>query len=170
MSPVVFDDPMFERRDYQWWLAYGQSKTANVLHTVAITARLADDGIEAFACHPGSSPSTDLAPWQTPELLRQMKLVDHQGNWIIDPPAGKKTPEQGASTQTWMATDPRLKGHGGLYGENNEISPVVELPEPEVLLELINSGQTPIGVVPHAIDCDSAKQLWELSERLTADS
>src|SRR5262249_39908771 len=31
MSPVVFDDVQFERRPYNKWLAYGQSKTANVL-------------------------------------------------------------------------------------------------------------------------------------------
>nr|BFF16321.1 hypothetical protein GCM10025699_76240 [Microbacterium flavescens] len=28
-SPVVFDDVMFERREYDPWSAYGQSKTAN---------------------------------------------------------------------------------------------------------------------------------------------
>lgn len=30
-SSVVFDDPNFERRNYDPWTAYGQSKTANVL-------------------------------------------------------------------------------------------------------------------------------------------
>ncbi|MEU3983957.1 SDR family NAD(P)-dependent oxidoreductase [Streptomyces sp. NPDC026672] len=166
MSPVVFDDPMFERREYQWWLGYGQSKTANILHAVGITARGADDGIEAFSVHPGAIPSTDLSPWTTPELLREMGFMDREGGWIIDPEAGKKTPEQGASTQTWMATDPRLAGLGGAYGENNEVSPLVGLPEPEDLQALIESGQTPVGVVPHGVDRDSADRLWQLSERL----
>lgn len=95
-----------------------------------------------------------------------MGLVDDKGDWIIDPEAGKKTPEQGASTQTWMATDPRLAGLGGAYGENNDISPVIELPEPKILQALVESGETPVGVVPHAVDPDAAERLWRLSERL----
>ena len=38
-SPVVFDDIHFERRAYDPWLAYGQSKTANVLFAVEADAR-----------------------------------------------------------------------------------------------------------------------------------
>ncbi|MGW4618535.1 hypothetical protein [Streptomyces sp. NPDC004592] len=166
MSPIVFDDPMFEHRGYEWILAYGQSKTANILHGVGITARGADDGIEAFAVHPGAIPSTDLSPWATPDILRAMDLMDEDGNWVIDPEAGKKTPQQGASTQTWMATDPRLTGLGGVYGENNEVSPLVALPEPDDLQALAVAGKTPPGVVPHALDPDVADRLWDLSERL----
>ncbi|WP_405771352.1 SDR family NAD(P)-dependent oxidoreductase [Actinacidiphila glaucinigra] len=166
MSPIDFDDPMFERRGYEWILGYGQSKTANILHAVGVTARGADDGIEAFAVHPGAIPSTDLSPWATPEILRAMNLMDEEGNWVIDPEAGKKTPQQGASTQTWMATDPRLTGHGGVYGENNEVSPLVALPEPAHLQALAVAGDTPLGVVPHAIDRSIADRLWDLSERL----
>ncbi len=164
MSPIVFEDPMFDRRTYAWWLAYGQSKTANVLHAVGITARGTDDGIEAFAAHPGSIASTDLSPWLTPEALRTMNLVDEHGDWVIDPEAGKKTPQQGASTQTWMATNPRLNGLGGTYGENNDLSPLVELPTPQALQALVEQGLTPAGVVPHAIDADAADRLWTLSE------
>ncbi|MFJ8610282.1 SDR family NAD(P)-dependent oxidoreductase [Streptomyces sp. NPDC093675] len=166
MSPIVFDDPMFEHRGYEWILAYGQSKTANILHAVEITARGTDDGIEAFAVHPGAIPSTDLSPWATPDILRAMDLMDEDGNWVIDPEAGKKTPQQGASTQTWMATDPRLTGLGGVYGENNEVSPLVALPEPDDLQALDVVGKTPPGVVPHALDPDAADRLWDLSERL----
>ncbi|MFD8002786.1 SDR family NAD(P)-dependent oxidoreductase [Streptomyces mirabilis] len=92
--------------------------------------------------------------------------MDDEGQWIIDPEAGKKTPQQGASTQTWMATDPRLTGLGGAYGENNDITPLVELPAPKALQTLIDSGQTPVGVVPHAVDPGTAEHLWQLSERL----
>lgn len=38
MSPVVFDDPMFDHRDYQWWFGYGRSRTASILHGIGITA------------------------------------------------------------------------------------------------------------------------------------
>nr|WP_260693381.1 SDR family NAD(P)-dependent oxidoreductase [Rhizobium bangladeshense] len=52
-AAVDFDDLNFERRDYDKWKAYGQSKTANVLFTVALDQRGASDGIRAFAVHPG---------------------------------------------------------------------------------------------------------------------
>ena len=44
-SPVIFDDLNFAFRDYEPFLAYGQSKTANVLFAVGATARWARDGI-----------------------------------------------------------------------------------------------------------------------------
>src|SRR5215470_10110070 len=36
LAPVDFDDPNFERRPYQKWASYGQSKTANVLFAVGL--------------------------------------------------------------------------------------------------------------------------------------
>ncbi len=62
---------------------------------------------------------------------------------------------------------PRLTGLGGAYAENNEISPLVELPTPAALQALIAAGETPVGVVPHAIDPVAADRLWDVSERLT---
>ncbi|BDZ48047.1 hypothetical protein GCM10025867_02880 [Frondihabitans sucicola] len=54
-SDVVFDDLMFERREYDPWLGYGQSKTANSLFAVGVGQRWAADGITANAVHPGAS-------------------------------------------------------------------------------------------------------------------
>jgi NAD(P)-dependent dehydrogenase (short-subunit alcohol dehydrogenase family) len=59
-SSVDLEDTMFERRPYDKWIAYGQSKTANVLFAVALEARGAARGIHAFAVHPGGIV-TDLA-------------------------------------------------------------------------------------------------------------
>jgi hypothetical protein len=53
-SPVVFDDIQFASRAYEPLLAYGQSKTANVLFVVGATKRWADDGITANALLPGA--------------------------------------------------------------------------------------------------------------------
>jgi NAD(P)-dependent dehydrogenase (short-subunit alcohol dehydrogenase family) len=52
-SPIVWDDIHFRFRDYELWLAYGRSKTANVLFAVEATRRWADDGITANALMPG---------------------------------------------------------------------------------------------------------------------
>ncbi len=45
--------PNFERTPYQPFLAYGRSKTANILFAVALDARLREKGIRATAVHPG---------------------------------------------------------------------------------------------------------------------
>lgn len=52
-SPVHFEDLFFERRPYDPSLAYGQSKTANVLFAVEASRRWAPDGIAANAVMPG---------------------------------------------------------------------------------------------------------------------
>jgi len=51
---VHFDDPNYEKRDYEKWTAYGQSKTANILFTVGLEARFGARGIHAYAVHPGA--------------------------------------------------------------------------------------------------------------------
>lgn len=58
LSPVHFDDPQFEHRPYDKWLAYGQSKTANALFAVALDRRGKAEGVRAFSVHPGKSSPT----------------------------------------------------------------------------------------------------------------
>ena len=48
-----FDDPNCEKRRYNRTQVYQQSKLANVLFTAALARRVADDGIEPLALHPG---------------------------------------------------------------------------------------------------------------------
>ncbi|MEV8252913.1 hypothetical protein AB0O95_02985 [Rhodoglobus sp. NPDC076762] len=52
-SPVNFDDINFDSTDYDPWVAYGQSKTADALLAVALDARMASRGIHAYSMHPG---------------------------------------------------------------------------------------------------------------------
>jgi NAD(P)-dependent dehydrogenase (short-subunit alcohol dehydrogenase family) len=54
-SPVVFDDFRFERRDYDRWLAYGQSKTANILFALALDERGKAKGA-SWSARPSSPP------------------------------------------------------------------------------------------------------------------
>jgi NAD(P)-dependent dehydrogenase (short-subunit alcohol dehydrogenase family) len=161
LSPVHLDDPNFERRPYDEWMGYGQSKTANILFAGELDRRGRDDGISGFSLHPGSIITTDLSPWATDADRRAMNLIDDAGRPIIDPERGAKTAEQGASTSVWCATSPALAGRGGVYCENNNVSPVVAadaVPH--------GVGEWPVGVAPHAIDPIAAEGLWELSERL----
>ncbi len=53
-AAVDFDDPHFERRAYDKWVAYGQSKTANALFALALDARGEAHRVRAFSVHPGA--------------------------------------------------------------------------------------------------------------------
>ncbi|WP_397452879.1 oxidoreductase [Pseudomonas sp. NA-150] len=168
-SPVVFEDPNFERRAYDRWSAYGQSKTANVLFAVALDARGKADGVRGFALHPGGIVS-NLARYMSEEELRAAGVIDAQGQPILDPQKNLKTPEQGAATSVWCATSPQLNGLGGVYCENCDIAPLVS-PEVEVnrSSEAVRRvGSMALGVMSHAIDVNAAERLWQLSEALLA--
>ncbi|WP_326954404.1 SDR family NAD(P)-dependent oxidoreductase [Amycolatopsis sp. NBC_01286] len=165
LSPVVFDDLAFKRREYHPMLGYGQSKTANILFALELD-RL---GVQAFSVHPGSIVDTNLSGWATPETLRAMKLVDDDGKPVIDPYAGKKTVQQGASTSVWCAVSPQLADVGGVYCLDNNIAPVA--PERDHDASRHGTGEVPpAGVSPHAIDPAAAARLWSVSEELTGVS
>jgi NAD(P)-dependent dehydrogenase (short-subunit alcohol dehydrogenase family) len=50
---IDFDDVSFERRKYDGWTAYAQSKLANVLHAQELAKRLEGTGVTAVSLHPG---------------------------------------------------------------------------------------------------------------------
>ncbi|MBN3788045.1 SDR family NAD(P)-dependent oxidoreductase [Burkholderia sp. Ac-20353] len=149
LSPIRWDDVQFAD-GYDKWLAYGQSKTANALFAVHLDALGAPHGVRAFSLHPGKI-ATPLQRHLTREEMMAQGWVDEHGT-PIDPTF--KTPEQGAATQVWAATSPRLDGLGGLYCEDCDVAP-------------ITTGDEEAGVRPHAIDPEQAARLWRLSARLT---
>jgi NAD(P)-dependent dehydrogenase (short-subunit alcohol dehydrogenase family) len=168
-SPIVFDDPNFERRLYDRWLAYGQSKTGNVLLAVAADERGKSENIRAFSLHPGGIVGTGLEKYLTKEELRKAGVIDDHGNPVLDPSRGFKTVEQGAATSVWCATSPQLDGLGGVYCENCDIAPLVgAADEANRTTEAIRQvGSRPLGVMPYAVDPLAAGRLWTLSEQLT---
>lgn len=162
-SPVIFDDIDYERRPYDPWSAYGQSKTANILFAVALDDRGAKDGVRAFAVHPGGILETNLARHLPAGAFEDLGLVDAAGKPIVDPARGLKSVEQGAATQVWCATSPRLAGLGGVYCENCEVSP---LRTGDAHFDVGRSlGET--GVWPYAVDRAAAARLWAVSEAMT---
>jgi NAD(P)-dependent dehydrogenase (short-subunit alcohol dehydrogenase family) len=146
-SPVVFDDINFSSRPYDRWLAYGQSKTANVLFAVEANRRWSDEGITANAVHPGAIEATNLSRHLDRTYLEQLRA---SGIYRY------KTVEQGAATSVLVATSPRLDGIGGRYFEDCNEAPVVEHP----------TESTASGVASYAVDPANAARLWELSEGL----
>src|SRR5262249_26485693 len=110
-----FDDPHFERRPYDRWVAYGQSKTANALFAMALDARGEAHGIRAFSVHPGAIVT---------DLMRAMTEGERQAaiDTASQMPDGLKNAEQGAATSVWCATSPQLDGMGGVYCEDVDIA------------------------------------------------
>ncbi|MFG3619326.1 SDR family NAD(P)-dependent oxidoreductase [Nocardia sp. NPDC047654] len=145
-SPVVFDDIHFERRPYDPWSAYGQSKTANVLFAVEATRRWAEDGITVNALMPGGI-RTNLQRHVSDEELARLRAAAGGARMMW------KTPEQGAATSVLVATSPLLDGVGGRYFE--------DCGEAEVgVLSARN------GVAAYALDPDAAARLWRVSSEM----
>ncbi|CAM3663347.1 Fatty acyl-CoA reductase [Bordetella sputigena] len=153
---VDFHDPNFDRRQYEPWVAYGQSKTANALFAVALDSIARRWGVRSFAVHPGGIV-TDLIRHMPQALIDASDVIDRNGKPIIDPENNKKTPRQGAATSVWCATSPLLAGMGGVYCADCEIARALPSDESTELH----------GVRPRAIDPVAAGRLWQLSERLT---
>ncbi|WP_159802176.1 SDR family NAD(P)-dependent oxidoreductase [Arthrobacter zhaoguopingii] len=145
VSPVVFDDIHFENREYNEWLAYGQSKTANVLLAVEATRRWAKDGITANSLMPGGI-RTGLQRHQ--EDNPETRAIFDAYPW--------KTLEQGSSTSVLLAASPLLEGIGGLYFEDNNEA------------ELTTDPSSQNGVHPHALDPEAAARLWDLGVTMIA--
>ena len=144
---IDFDDPQFERRPYDKWIAYGQSKTANALFALALDARGEPHRVRAFAVHPGAVMT---------DLVRSLPVEELQAIRARLVGATYKTTEQGAATSIWCATSPQLDGMGGVYCEDADIaSPVAA--------DATQLG----GVRPWATDPDAAERLWGLSEGWT---
>lgn len=170
-STFHFDDPNFERREYEKFSAYGQSKTANVLFAVEADKRGKEDGIRVFAVHPGAILETDLSRHLSIEEWKAMGIMDEQGNVIESEHRKFKTVAQGAATSVWCATDDRLIGLGGVYCEDNEVSPlVVARYDANGNLEMPDITTMEPGVLDYAVDADNAARLWALSEQLLATS
>ena len=152
-SDINWDDPNYLSRPYDKWEAYGQSKTANSLFAVGYNARFEEHGITANAVMPGGI-MTPLQRYLPKEEMVAMGWMDEEGNVR----EGFKTPEQGASTSVWAAVGEELEGIGGLYLEDcGEAAPW-------------SADNTMKGVMPYALDPESAERLWALSEATTGVS
>lgn len=146
ISPVRFDDMDFAHGDYNPYVAYGQSKTANIYMTNYIDRVYGPQGIRAVSVHPGVILST--------ELMRHQKVEDLQS--IGDPAYFQKiecNAEQGAATTVWAALSPYFETHGGMYlAEVGEAPPLAE-----------DEGIGRCGYASYAYDEAAEDRLWKLS-------
>lgn len=160
-AAMDFDDPNFERRDYDRWIAYGQSKTANALFAVTLDARGKQHGVRAYSVHPGRIV-TELARHMSVRELQQAGALDDEGRPVVDVARGMKSPAQGAATSVWAATSPLLDRFGGAYCEDCDIAALA----PAEDVTAAGSASMAHGVRPWAVDPVAAERLRQLSEQL----
>ncbi len=152
IADVDLDDPGFEHSEYDAWVAYGRSKSANALHALALSERL--DGVLSLSVHPGGI-MTNLGRHLNDDLMNQMLDRAKERAEAAGESGGMqfKSIPQGAATQVWAATSPDLVGHDGAY-----------LADCGLGAERGNIGRN--GFAPHIADAATAERLWELSEQL----
>ena len=154
-ADVDLDDPKFERTPYDEWVAYGRSKTANVLFAVEFDRRHRDEGVRATAVHPGGI-QTELGRHMTQEVLARM-IESIRASLPPGAPAFQwKTIPQGAATSVWAGVVAAADEVGGHYCEDCHVAEVV-------------SGQVFGGVRPYALDPERAKALWAKSEEMVGE-
>lgn len=149
-SDIEYDDIHFQRRPYDRWLAYGQSKTACALLAVAVDALWQDRGIRANAMNPGGS-ATGLHQYLGDDERRRLGLLDADDKV----PERWRPPEQCAGTSAWLAASPDLEGVGGRYFEDFAEAPAW-VPEDPMK-----------GVRPYALSRENALRLWDLAAAMT---
>jgi len=161
-SNVDLDDPNFERTPYDPFVAYGRSKTANILFAVAFDRRHCDRGLRAAAVHPGVI-ETELARYVDPgrieNLIKQMNdqlIAEGKGPFV------RKTVPQGAATSVWAAVVAPAEEIGGHYCENCHVG--------EIVPDRVTISGVSEGVREYALDPNNAEALWKKSEQMVGES
>jgi NAD(P)-dependent dehydrogenase (short-subunit alcohol dehydrogenase family) len=161
-SNVDLDDPNFERTPYEPFVAYGRSKTANILFAVAFDERRRERGVRASAVHPGGIQTElgrHLDPGRMQSMIEQMnKQLAAEGK----APFQWKTIPQGAATSVWAGVVAPADEVGGQYCENCHVGHVVA---DDVIISAISEG-----VRGYALDSTTAAALWEKSEEMVGES
>ena len=161
-SNVDLEDPSFERTPYEPFLAYGRSKTANILFAVAFDQRHRVRGVRAAAVHPGGI-QTELGRHMDPSHLQAM--IDQMNKQLAaegKAPFQWKTIPQGAATSVWAGVVAPADEIGGRYCENCHVGQLVA---DDATISAISEG-----VRGYALDPDNAEALWRKSEELVGES
>jgi NAD(P)-dependent dehydrogenase (short-subunit alcohol dehydrogenase family) len=161
-SNVDLQDPNFERTPYDPFVAYGRSKTANILFAVAFDQRHRKHGVRAAAVHPGGI-RTELGRYVDPSQIQ--KMIDQMNQQLAadgQAPFQWKTIPQGAATSVWAGVIAPTEEIGGRYCENCHVGHIV--PD-HVTISAVSEG-----VRGYALDPNAAEALWKKSEELVGES
>ena len=159
---IDLEDPNFERTPYHPFVAYGRSKTANILFAVAFDQRHRGRGIRAAAVHPGGI-RTELNRHMDAAALGQ--IIDQMNKQLAaegKPPFQYKSIPQGAATSVWTAILGSPEEIGGRYCENCHVGQVVA---DDVMISAVSEG-----VRGYALDSRNAEALWKKSNELVGET
>ena len=141
---IDLEDPNYEKRRYERWTAYGQSKLANLMFAYELQRRLeaAGSAKKSLAAHPGYA-ATELQS-NTASFYDKFMAI---GNKIL-----AQSAEMGALPELFAATDPALPG-GSYIGPDGFMN---------------NRGYPKrVGSNAKSKDREVAAKLWDLSAELT---
>ena len=155
---VDLEDPNFERTPYEPFVAYGRSKTANILFAVAFDRRHRARGIRAAAVHPGGIHTELGRHLDSSHAQTMVEQINKQLAAEGKPPYQWKTIPQGAATSVWTAVIASADEVGGRYCENCHVGRVVA---DNVTISVVSEG-----VRGYALDPNNAEALWNKSEQM----
>jgi NAD(P)-dependent dehydrogenase (short-subunit alcohol dehydrogenase family) len=155
-SDVDLDDPGFERTEYVPFVAYGRSKTANILFAVEFDRRHKGRGVRATAVHPGGI-QTELARHMAPGALEGLVKQINDSRPAGQPAWEFKSIPQGAATSIWAGVVAPADEVGGRYCEDCHVAAFSE------------GSELREGVRAYALDPENAKALWGKSEEMVGE-
>jgi NAD(P)-dependent dehydrogenase (short-subunit alcohol dehydrogenase family) len=155
-ADVNLEDPNFQHSPYDEFIAYGRSKTANVLFAVEFDRRHKARGVRATAVHPGGI-QTELGRHLTPEVRERLIARINASQPKGAAPFRYKTIPQGAATSVWAACVADAAAVGSRYCEDCHVAEIVSAPDQFA------------GVRPYALDPLHAQALWQKSEELVGE-
>lgn len=161
-SNVDLKDPNFERTPYEPFVAYGRSKTANILFAVEFDRRHQKRGVRATAVHPGGIQTELGRHLDAGALDGLLAQVNQQLVAEGKPLFQWKTIPQGAATSVWAGLVASSEEVGGRYCENCHVGHIV--PD-DVSISVISEG-----VRSYALDPGNAEALWRKSEEMVGET
>jgi NAD(P)-dependent dehydrogenase (short-subunit alcohol dehydrogenase family) len=155
-ADVNLEDPNFEHTAYEEFIAYGRSKTANVLFAVEFDRRHIASGVRATAVHPGGI-QTELGRYMTAEVRDRLIANINASQTKGAAPFSWKSIPQGAATSVWAGCVANAEAIGGHYCEDCHVAEVASIPGLRA------------GVQPYALDPQHARALWQKSEEMVGE-
>ena len=158
-ADVDLDDPNFEHTPYAEFVAYGRSKTANVLFAVEFDRRHKANGVRATAVHPGGI-QTELGRYayaEPDDLQKRVDQINAEHAAAGKPPFKLKTIPQGAATSVWA---------GVVAPATKSVAATARTAMSRRSLKARTASAVSEGVRPYALDPERAKALWAKSEAM----
>jgi NAD(P)-dependent dehydrogenase (short-subunit alcohol dehydrogenase family) len=161
-SNVDLNDPYFETTPYVPFVAYGRSKTANILFAVEFDRRHRDRGVRATAVHPGGIV-TELSRYMPEGAIEAwFQQIQQQRAAAGEPPFEFKSIPQGAATSVWAGVVVSADEAGGKYCEDCQVAELIPADS--------QASAIGVGVRGYALDPESAKALWKKSEEMVGEA